>query len=72
MSALVALFHVLNVAAKSSRAAVADRREGLSLFGVENMSPLCEAGRLLRVRLPAGSLRPFFFLRGQRTATDLA
>ena len=41
-SALVALFHVLHMAAKSSRAAVADRREGLSLFGVENMSPPCE------------------------------
>jgi hypothetical protein len=42
MSALIALFHILHMATEGSRAAVANRREGLPLPGIENMSPLRE------------------------------
>ena len=42
MPALVALLHILPMAAEGGRAAVANRFEGLSLPGAENMSPLCE------------------------------
>jgi hypothetical protein len=42
MPARIALLHILHMAAESSRAAVANRCEGFSLLGVENMPPLCE------------------------------
>jgi hypothetical protein len=42
MAARIALLHILQVAAESSRAAVANRCEGFSLLGVKNMPPLCE------------------------------
>jgi len=39
MAARIALLHILHMAAESSRAAVANRSEGFSLLGVENMPP---------------------------------
>ena len=42
MPALIALFHILHMAAEGSRAAVANRCEGLPLPGIENVSPLRE------------------------------
>ena len=57
MSARIALLHVLHVAAKGGRAAVANRGESLSLPGTQNMSPLCE--ELLFVSAEdIGHLRP--------------
>ena len=42
MPALIALFHILHMATEGSRAAVANRCEGLSLLGIEDLSPLRE------------------------------
>ena len=42
MPALIALFHILHMATEGSRAAVANRCEGLPLPGIENVSPLRE------------------------------
>ena len=40
--ALIALLHILHMAAEGSRAAVANRSEGPPLSGTENVSPLRE------------------------------
>ena len=42
MSALVALLHILHMAAERSRAAVANGREGFSLMRPKDVSPLRE------------------------------
>jgi len=42
MPALIALLHVLHMAAESGRTAVANRLESFSLMRTEYVSPLCE------------------------------
>ncbi len=59
MTARIALFHILHMAAERGGAAVTDRCEGFSLIGAEHMAPLCE--ELLFVRAEdIGHFEPVF------------
>ena len=57
MSALIALLHILHMAAERSRAAVANRREGFPLVRTEDVSPLREEVLLVSAEY-IGHFRP--------------
>src|ERR1035438_1347528 len=62
MPARIALLHILHMAAEGSRAAVADRCEGLSLLGAEDVSPLSEEILFVRAEY-IGHFGPMFVHR---------
>src|ERR1700733_686614 len=70
VAARIALLHKLHVAAKGSRAAVANRRESLPLMGTEHMSPFSEELFLVRAE-GIGHFQPMLFHRfGGMVAVD--
>src|SRR5579862_6694257 len=67
MTARVALFHMLHMAAERRGAAVANRREGFSLIGAEHMAPLCEELFFVRAE-DIGHFEPMFSHRSGEMA----